>query len=382
MTSSTHTNPTHSPTQFQSGRYHQQPSLLSLSPILEQLPTPVRPPPANLSHSQDIHQPVQVFLVVYDLLPSGKLSDLAWLFGVGLYHTAVKIPAIGREIAFGGHAHPQASGIFYLPTRDDGQPSMPGLRWKCDIDMGYVKTLHGHPPSTSRRSVPRNQGHLPQATPPPPPPSRSPTSPHQQYAAYPPRSMPDIKSSSSAISHSRSYACSSTTSSDSQNSLSTSSSSSSSSSSCSPSVAPTQLETLAHILEQLARSPDWHGTAYDLLKKNCNSFSDHLCMLLTGKHAPNWINRAAAVGSTLPCLVPAEWIEPPPHPYRPPTRAPETSQISNQTAPPTPRRTHHDPTSRSTSLPPQSSSSLSSSSVPILFSSASSLWCADPLPQK
>ncbi|PLW27860.1 hypothetical protein PCANC_23406 [Puccinia coronata f. sp. avenae] len=349
MTSSTHTNPTHSPTQFQSGRYHQQPSLLSLSPILEQLPTPVRPPPANLSHSQDIHQPVQVFLVVYDLLPSGKLSDLAWLFGVGLYHTAVKIPAIGREIAFGGHAHPQASGIFYLPTRDDGQPSMPGLRWKCDIDMGYVKTLHGHPPSTSRRSVPRNQGHRPQTSfsssillnddelesrrlirPPPSAVKQShkqhhhhhhhrdpPTSPHQQYAAYPPRSMPDIKSSSSAISHSRSYACSSTTSSDSQNSLSTSSSSSSSSSSCSPSVAPTQLETLAHILEQLARSPDWHGTAYDLLKKNCNSFSDHLCMLLTGKHAPNWINRAAAVGSTLPCLVPAEWIEPPAAPIPP-----------------------------------------------------------------
>jgi hypothetical protein len=31
-------------------------------------------------------------------------------------------------------------------------------------------------------------------------------------------------------------------------------------------------------------------------------------MLLTGKHAPNWINRAAAVGSTLPCLVPAELV--------------------------------------------------------------------------
>ena len=79
---------------------------------------------------------------------------------------------------------------------------------------------------------------------------------------------------------------------------------------------PTQLETLAFILDQLDRSPDWHGTSYDLLKRNCNTFSNELCMLLTGKGAPKWINRAASVGSSLPCLVPAEhfsqrWIEPP-----------------------------------------------------------------------
>ncbi|KNZ53546.1 hypothetical protein VP01_3208g2 [Puccinia sorghi] len=71
-------------------------------------------------------------------LPSGKLSDLAWLFGVGLYPTAAKIPAISREITLGGHPHPQASTrTFFLPIPQDGKPS---ILWKCDVKMGYVKT--------------------------------------------------------------------------------------------------------------------------------------------------------------------------------------------------------------------------------------------------
>ncbi|KNZ51949.1 hypothetical protein VP01_3751g2 [Puccinia sorghi] len=64
-------------------------------------------------------------------LPLGKLSDLAWLFGIGLYPTTAKIHAIGREITFGGHPNPQASTItFFLPIPQDGKPS---ILWKFDI---------------------------------------------------------------------------------------------------------------------------------------------------------------------------------------------------------------------------------------------------------
>ena len=298
---------------IQTDHCHVQPALVSLSPTFFQPPIP------DVYPSND-NKPVQVILVVYDLLPSGKLSDLAWLFGVGLYHTAVKIPALGREIAFGGHAHPQTSGIFSLPIRDDGQPSMPGLRWICEIDMGYVKP--GLQPTAGDSCQLRSQAsfassiHFPHEDEESrrlirPPPSaaklinkyHSPPSP-----AYPPTSMPEIPTSPpyAMDRNYRSYA-SSSTSSDSHKS-SPPAPLPPSTPSYSP---PTQLETLAFILDQLDRSPDWHGTSYDLLKRNCNTFSNELCMLLTGKGAPKWINRAASVGSSLPCLVPAEWIEPP-----------------------------------------------------------------------
>jgi len=263
---------------------------------------------------QNPNQPIQVFLVVYDLLPSGKLSDLAWLFGVGLYHTAVKIPTIGREIAFGGHAHPQASGIFSLPIPQDGQPSMPGLRWKCDIEMGYVKTMTAPPTCHSHHLTLRQQSSSFESSshhrishedesgtlirPPPSAVKLLNKYPSSSHEAYPPRSMMPETKTKSPIFHSRSHASSSSTISDSLTSFSSTTTS-------------TPLETLTSILDQLDHSPDWYGTSYDLINRNCNAFSAHLCFLLTGKHAPNWINRAAAVGATLPCLVPAEWIEPP-----------------------------------------------------------------------
>ncbi|KNZ46727.1 hypothetical protein VP01_6g4 [Puccinia sorghi] len=272
---------------------------------------------------QNHDQPIQVFLVVYDLLPSGKLSDLAWLFGLGLYHTAVKIPTIGREIAFGGHPHPQASGIFSLPIPQQGKPSMPGLRWKCDIEMGYVKTsnrsetrstCHPHhltlPKQSSfhhRTSHDDESGSLIR-----PPPSAlkllNKSSPSSHDQAYPPRSMMLETKTTSPIFHSRSHASSSSsTISDSQTSFS----STLAPTTTTTTTTSTPLETLAAILDQLDRSPDWYGTSYDLLNRNCNAFSAHLCFLLTGEHAPNWINRAATVGATLPCLVPDEFVYPP-----------------------------------------------------------------------
>ena len=67
-------------------------------------------------------------------------------------------------------------------------------------------------------------------------------------------------------------------------------------------------EIAALVRDVAARFP---GTAYDLLHNNCNHFTNHMCRALTQREAPAWINRASRVGTLLPCLVPAAWLEPP-----------------------------------------------------------------------
>lgn len=58
-------------------------------------------------------------------------------------------------------------------------------------------------------------------------------------------------------------------------------------------------------------SDEFQGRSYNLLTKNCNHFTSHLCQKLTGTAAPGWLNRAAAIGVAMPCVVPREWVEPP-----------------------------------------------------------------------
>lgn len=58
-------------------------------------------------------------------------------------------------------------------------------------------------------------------------------------------------------------------------------------------------------------SEEFHGTAYNLLTKNCNHFTSFLCQKLTGRPGPSWLNRAANIGVALPCVVPRDWIEAP-----------------------------------------------------------------------
>lgn len=60
-------------------------------------------------------------------------------------------------------------------------------------------------------------------------------------------------------------------------------------------------------------SEEFLGTRYNLLTKNCNHFTSYLVQKLTGTPGPGWLNRAAAIGVALPCVVPREWIEPPEH---------------------------------------------------------------------
>ncbi|KAL8925986.1 MAG: hypothetical protein Q9172_001989 [Xanthocarpia lactea] len=67
-------------------------------------------------------------------------------------------------------------------------------------------------------------------------------------------------------------------------------------------LSPTELEKLVREV-----SKQFLGPSYNLLTNNCNHFSSALCVRLTGKPAPSWMNRAATIGVVLPCLVPREW---------------------------------------------------------------------------
>ncbi|XP_010275412.1 PREDICTED: deSI-like protein At4g17486 [Nelumbo nucifera] len=51
-------------------------------------------------------------------------------------------------------------------------------------------------------------------------------------------------------------------------------------------------------------SGNYHGDTYHLIAKNCNHFTDDVCMRLTGKRIPGWVNRLARLGSFCNCLLP------------------------------------------------------------------------------
>ncbi|RVW50599.1 DeSI-like protein [Vitis vinifera] len=43
-------------------------------------------------------------------------------------------------------------------------------------------------------------------------------------------------------------------------------------------------------------SGKYHGDTYHLIAKNCNHFTDEVCLRLTGKPIPGWVNRLARFG--------------------------------------------------------------------------------------
>ncbi|TXG74548.1 hypothetical protein ES288_1Z034600v1 [Gossypium darwinii] len=55
-------------------------------------------------------------------------------------------------------------------------------------------------------------------------------------------------------------------------------------------------------IEQLSQK--YHGDTYHLITKNCNHFTDEVCLQLTGKPIPGWVNRLARLGSFCNCLLP------------------------------------------------------------------------------
>nr|GEU76670.1 hypothetical protein [Tanacetum cinerariifolium] len=50
-------------------------------------------------------------------------------------------------------------------------------------------------------------------------------------------------------------------------------------------------------MEELAQ--DYKGTSYNLITRNCNHFSNDVCLRLTGNAIPSWINRLARLGKSI-----------------------------------------------------------------------------------
>ncbi|PKU67069.1 deSI-like protein At4g17486 [Dendrobium catenatum] len=51
-------------------------------------------------------------------------------------------------------------------------------------------------------------------------------------------------------------------------------------------------------------SAEYYGDTYHLISKNCNHFTEDLCLRLTRQQIPGWINRLARLGATCNCLLP------------------------------------------------------------------------------
>lgn len=59
------------------------------------------------------------------------------------------------------------------------------------------------------------------------------------------------------------------------------------------------LETIVQSLR-----PQFSGSDYHVLNKNCNSFANEFLLRLLNKEAPGFVNRMAYIGSFFSCLMP------------------------------------------------------------------------------
>lgn len=57
------------------------------------------------------------------------------------------------------------------------------------------------------------------------------------------------------------------------------------------------------LLEKVSK--EYLGNTYHLMSKNCNHFCNDLCIRLTGKPIPSWVNRLARLGLLCKCVLPA-----------------------------------------------------------------------------
>ncbi|KAH8917012.1 DUF862-domain-containing protein [Atractiella rhizophila] len=89
------------------------------------------------------------------------------------------------------------------------------------------------------------------------------------------------------------------------------------------------LKRALKVVEGMRSEERWRGNRYELLTNNCNTFTSELAYKLTGRRAPGWLNRAAWFGKSFPCLVPADWIEPPPAASAAPTTHERDTEVVN-----------------------------------------------------
>ncbi|KAJ4913678.1 Uncharacterized protein Rs2_08299 [Raphanus sativus] len=61
------------------------------------------------------------------------------------------------------------------------------------------------------------------------------------------------------------------------------------------------------VMEELA--DEYQGSKYHLITRNCNHFCNDVCLKLTQKSIPNWVNRLARLGFMCNCVLPASLNE-------------------------------------------------------------------------
>ncbi|XP_010526233.1 PREDICTED: deSI-like protein At4g17486 [Tarenaya hassleriana] len=60
-------------------------------------------------------------------------------------------------------------------------------------------------------------------------------------------------------------------------------------------------------MEKLAE--EYRGNKYNLIRRNCNHFCNDVCLKLTQKQIPSWVNRLARLGMLCNCVLPASLNE-------------------------------------------------------------------------
>ncbi|GAA5923103.1 uncharacterized protein JCM15063_003535 [Sporobolomyces koalae] len=258
-----------------------------------------------------MEEPLRVKVIVYDLLPPSKLSMLLNLVGTGVYHTSVQLTIplgptdtdpIPQEWAFGGHDSPSVSGVFSIPAGTAPQ-RMPGLRQYQTIDMGTAfgpewSKLHrpARPPRPNKlRKQPSKASLLGTMT----------SSERFESATRPYDGLVDYASTTSLAEPARRTGAGADLGEDAPDEDEDDDGGRSDGTEY---LTVTQRRAW-RIIEEMRRDEEWMGTNYDLLKRNCNTFTEELVRRLTGRSPPPWINRAAFIATSFPCIVPAGLID-------------------------------------------------------------------------
>ncbi|KAL8054535.1 hypothetical protein ABFX02_05G142400 [Erythranthe guttata] len=63
------------------------------------------------------------------------------------------------------------------------------------------------------------------------------------------------------------------------------------------------LNEVSEFMEKLAE--EYSGNTYNLITRNCNHFCNDVCLRLTGRPIPRWVNRLARLGLFCNCVLPA-----------------------------------------------------------------------------
>ncbi|TNY23182.1 hypothetical protein DMC30DRAFT_414379 [Rhodotorula diobovata] len=248
---------------------------------------------------RDPDEPLSVKVVVYDLLPPSRLGSLLNFIGSGVYHSSVQLSLplgptdldpLPAEWAFGGHDEPGLSGVFSIPAGTAAQ-RMPGLRLYTTVDLGDAfgdDWRRAYGPKRRREERRRQED------------ATGSSVPYGGWTAVNSRSTVNLTGGGGGSDGEDPFRDPGVGGEDDEDDGGASDGT----------EYLTRAERRAYrIIQAMRKDPEWNGTRYRLLEKNCNHFTHELVWRLTGRRAPAWLNRAAWVATSLPCIVPAGWID-------------------------------------------------------------------------